>query len=96
MFLKEAALCTLLCFGFVVAVLHLQVYQHVFSYLKVLRADEIPERELIYFHHGWTCMLTVFLVEVITVLLKWWSTKHNPTLAYATACQLAGNLGMLI
>lgn len=92
---REAKLCALLCVGFLVALFHLPLYSSVFG-VELVDAEDIPDAELQYFHHGWTCMVVAFLIEVITVLLKLWSTRHDPALMHAVAVQLSGNLGMLI
>ena len=94
-FMREAGLCLVLCLAFVVALLHLPVYSEWFG-VEVLDAEAVPHDELGFFHHGWTTMLVVFLIEGITVLLKVWSTWHDPRLAENVAQQLSGNLGVLI
>merc|ERR1740129_2361500 len=78
-----------LCAAFVAALLHLPIYSDVFG-VEGVDGDVIPELERGFFHHGWTCMVVVFLVEVITVALKVWSTWHDPALALVVAEQLSG------
>jgi putative membrane protein len=90
----EVLKCLGLCAAFVLAVFHLYIYPEVFN-VEIASVEEIPEREIEYFHHGWTAMLTVSLIEVWTVLLKVSCTWRQPAVARAQAQKFDGNLGAL-
>ncbi len=54
----EARRCAVMLVGFVVALAHLHLYPAFFE-VEVVSPDDIPLRERLYFHHGWTAMLVI-------------------------------------
>jgi hypothetical protein len=90
----EAVKCAVMVSAFVVALAHLYIYHPVFG-TQFCKEQDVPEEELEFFHHGWTSMLVIFLMEFCSVILKVWCTWSTPVLAVATAYKFEGNIGVL-
>eukprot|EP00854_Cymbomonas_tetramitiformis_P005605 gene5605-6791_t len=83
-----------MCTAFVVSLGHLYLYPDLFG-VELCPSEDVPADERMIFHHGWSAMLVIALIEVISFCLKAWSTAHHPVLANAMAQKLEGNLGVL-
>ena len=51
----EARRCAVMLAGFAAALGHLHIYPALFG-VAVVHPDDVPVREQLYFHHGWTAM----------------------------------------
>ena len=60
-----------------------------------LASTTLPEDEIRWFHHGWTSMLVVFLMDLIPSAMQAWSTNRHPGFSLRVAQKLQNNVGSL-
>merc|ERR1719182_1083169 len=72
---NEAVTCLIMCVAFALAIGHLYIYPDIFG-VEICPPEDVPELELAFFHHGWTAMLTTFIIELVSVMLKIYSTSY--------------------
>ena len=90
----EARRCAVMLVAFAVSLAHLHIYSE-FLGVDTVDPDDVPLRERLYFHHGWTAMLVIAFIEAITAFLKVWSTRKSKLLTSVILHKLEGNLGVL-
>ncbi|KAK3281553.1 hypothetical protein CYMTET_10665 [Cymbomonas tetramitiformis] len=68
-YLGEARITAIMCTAFVVSLGHLYLYPDLFG-VELCPSEDVPADERMIFHHGWSAMLVIALIEVISFCLK--------------------------